>query len=445
MARTLRRGQRLSRSARTRCCPSPPRRTCLALQLWPGGQVRATSPALRADGTRLRAAGWMVTHVSLFTSRLQPHPGSVGSSLSLAFPTCPVDKSPASCAPGGGAVIEQLMLMLVALVQVLCVVPAAALTDFPSKFLVGEVNGQVVVTCDTAQEQVSWKQNEHQEIMAEHHIAGRTLTLEGLDQPAAGNYSCWHGPRLLDSTYVVVSDPDYPLLQGAPGSAVTCRAESYGGELSCSWTALRPAAFRARLSRSPPPRPLAGPHPPSSPGPAVPPHPAPPDLPLLCRSPDGAPGAWLYVGGGSALQGPDQPQPFTVTLADGTFCPFAEEPRPLELVLEGISAESFVNITHRLFLRDIVRPGPPQDVTAQSKGGLLHLSWAPPASWSSPHSYFLLRYQLEYEHWDGTKGSLQLEGVTEMSIEGDVRWVQIRCQDPLVNSTWSPWTTWQNV
>uniref|UniRef100_A0A8C3IMF3 Fibronectin type-III domain-containing protein n=1 Tax=Chrysemys picta bellii TaxID=8478 RepID=A0A8C3IMF3_CHRPI len=172
---------------------------------------------------------------------------------------------------------------------------------------------------------------------------------------------------------------------------------------------------------------------------------APPDLPVLCRSPGGAPGAWVYVGGGAALQGPDWPQPFTVTLADGTFCPFAEEPRPLELALEGISAESFVNITRSLFLRDIVRPGPPQDVSAQSKGGRLHLSWAPPASWSSPHSYFLLRYQLEYQHWDGTTGSLQLEGVTETSVEGDVWWVQIRCQDPLVNSTWSPWTTWQKV
>ncbi|XP_044875614.1 interleukin-12 subunit beta-like [Mauremys mutica] len=303
------------------------------------------------------------------------------------------------------------MLMLVALVQVLCVVPAAALTGFPSKFLVGEVNGQVVVTCDTPQEHVSWQQNGEPEIMAEHYVAGRTLTLEGLDQPAAGNYSCWQGPRLLDSTYVVVSDPEYPLLQGSPGRAVTCQAESYRGELSCSWTALRPAAFRARLS----------------------------------RSPGGAPGAWVYVGGGAALQGPDRPQPFTVTLADGTFCPFAEEPRPLELALEGISAESFVNITRRLFLRDIVRPGPPQDVTAQSKGGRLHLSWAPPASWSSPYSYFLLRYQLEYKQRDGTTGSLQLEGVTETSVEGDVRWVQIRCQDPLVNSTWSPWTTWQKV
>ncbi|KAG6920699.1 Interleukin 12B-like, partial [Chelydra serpentina] len=171
----------------------------------------------------------------------------------------------------------------------------------------------------------------------------------------------------------------------------------------------------------------------------------PPDLPVLCRSPGGAPGPWLYVGGGASLRGSDRPQPFTVTLADGTFCPFAEEPRPLELALEGISAGSFVNITRRLFLRDIVRPDPPQDMAAQSKGGRLHLSWAPPASWSSPHSYFLLRYQLEYERPDGTTGSLQLEGVTETSVDGDVRRVQIRCQDPLVNSTWSPWTTWQNV
>ncbi|XP_050801488.1 interleukin-12 subunit beta-like [Gopherus flavomarginatus] len=247
--------------------------------------------------------------------------------------------------------------------------------------------------------------------MAEYYVAGRTLTLQGLDQPATGNYSCWRGPRLLDSTYVVVSDPEYPLLQGSPGHAVTCQAESYHGELTCSWTALRPATFRAHLS----------------------------------RNPGSAPRTWVYVGGGAALQGPDQPQSFTVTLADGTFCPFAEEPRPLELALEGISAESFVNITRRIFLRDIVRPGPPQDVAAQSKGGRLYLSWAPPASWSSPHSYFLLRYQLEYKQWDGTTGSLQLDGVTEMSVEGDVRWVQIRCQDPLVNSTWSPWTTWQKV
>ncbi|KAH1169684.1 hypothetical protein KIL84_000669 [Mauremys mutica] len=295
--------------------------------------------------------------------------------------------------------------------------------------LVGEVNGQVVVTCDTPQEHVSWQQNGEPEIMAEHYVAGRTLTLEGLDQPAAGNYSCWQGPRLLDSTYVVVSDPEYPLLQGSPGACPgggdrnssspgaphpqSCllpgrRAGGGGGERGGSARGVQAVG--------------GGGH-----------------------HPGGAPGAWVYVGGGAALQGPDRPQPFTVTLADGTFCPFAEEPRPLELALEGISAESFVNITRRLFLRDIVRPGPPQDVTAQSKGGRLHLSWAPPASWSSPYSYFLLRYQLEYKQRDGTTGSLQLEGVTETSVEGDVRWVQIRCQDPLVNSTWSPWTTWQKV
>ncbi|XP_075774448.1 interleukin-12 subunit beta-like [Pelodiscus sinensis] len=315
------------------------------------------------------------------------------------------------------------MLALVALAQVLCLAPAAALASFPSKFLVGEVSGQLAVTCDAPQEKVTWRQNGDPEIMAEHRAAGRTLTLQGLDLPATGNYSCWRGARLLDSTYVVLSDPHYPLLLGTPGAcgggtfrrgqvegrAVTCQAESYSGELTCSWTALRRAAFRARISRRP-----------------------------------GAPGPWLHVDG-AAQQDPDQPRLFTVTLRDGTFCPFAEESRMLELELEGISNESFVSATCRLFLRDIVRPGPPRDVAAHSEGGKLHLSWDPPASWTRPHSYFPLRYQLEYQHPNGTTGSLLLEGVTEMSLGGDVRRVQIRCQDPLVNSTWSPWTTWPSL
>ncbi|XP_067389718.1 interleukin-12 subunit beta-like [Emydura macquarii macquarii] len=302
------------------------------------------------------------------------------------------------------------MLALVVLVQVLCMVPVAALTGFPGKFLVGDVNGQVVVTCDAAEEHVSWKLNGDSQIMAEHHLVGRSLTLEGLDLPAAGNYSCWNGTHLLDSTYLVISDPLYPLLLGAPGHAVSCQVESYHGELTCSWTALHPAAFRARLSRSP-----------------------------------DAPGDWLYVDRGAALQDAAWPQLFTVTLADRSFCPFAEEQSPLELALEGISAESFVNITRRLFLQDIVRPAPPQDVAMHSKGGALHLSWAPPASWSSPHSYFLLRYQLRCQHSDGTMSFHQLEGETETLLKVDVRRVQIRCQDPFVNSTWSPWTAWQNV
>lgn len=70
---------------------------------------------------------------------------------------------------------------------------------------VGKLNGDVVVKCNTSEQQVTWTQNGEPEPMAEFVAKGQTLTILGLDLPAAGNYSCWAGTVLLDTTYVVVS------------------------------------------------------------------------------------------------------------------------------------------------------------------------------------------------------------------------------------------------
>lgn len=67
------------------------------------------------------------------------------------------------------------------------------------------MNGDVVVRCNTSEQQVTWTQNGEPEPMAELEAEGQTLTILGLDLPAAGNYSCWAGTVLLDTTYVVVS------------------------------------------------------------------------------------------------------------------------------------------------------------------------------------------------------------------------------------------------
>ena len=69
----------------------------------------------------------------------------------------------------------------------------------------GKLNGDVVLKCNTSEQQVTWTQNGEPEPMAELVAEGQTLTIIGLDLPAAGNYSCWAGPVLLDTTYVVVS------------------------------------------------------------------------------------------------------------------------------------------------------------------------------------------------------------------------------------------------
>ncbi|KAM9663403.1 interleukin-12 subunit beta-like isoform 2-T2 [Morphnus guianensis] len=94
---------------------------------------------------------------------------------------------------------------------------------------------------------------------------------------------------------------------------------------------------------------------------------------------------------------------FSASFADPSFCPFAEELHPLQLQLEGLSDTSYLNFSIHFFIRDIVRPNPPQNLTVQQWGEQLHLSWAPPASWPLPKSYFALLYRLQYELPNGTQ------------------------------------------
>ncbi|KAM9286830.1 interleukin-12 subunit beta-like [Cariama cristata] len=268
-------------------------------------------------------------------------------------------------------------------------------------FQVGKLNGDVVVTCNTSEQQVTWTQNGEPEPMAELVAEGQTLTILGLDLPAAGNYSCWAGSVLLDTTYVVVSGTREERIN------VSCQAESYHSPFRCSWIGPRSAVFRARLTRS-----------------------------------DGSLGEWVPAAGHHGR--------FSASLADPSFCPFAEELRPLQLQLEGLSDTSYLSASIHFFVRDIVRPDPPQGLTVQRRGEQLHLAWAPPASWLLPKSYFALLYRLQYELPNGTQAATALqadeyvEGAEEMQLRDWVRRVRISCRDPYTNPAWSPWSAWQD-
>ncbi|KAM6071906.1 interleukin-12 subunit beta-like [Theristicus caerulescens] len=287
------------------------------------------------------------------------------------------------------------MLVLVGLV--LCLAPVDALTAFPPKFQVGKLNGDLVVKCNTSEQQVTWTQNGEREPMAELVAEGQTLTIIGLDLPAAGNYSCWAGTVLLDTTYVVVSGTR------KEGMNVSCQAVSYRGSFHCSWTGPHSAVFRTRLT----------------------------------HSSDGSLGKWVPA---ASHQGQ-----FSANFTDPTFCPFAEELRPLQLQLEGLSDNSYLNFSTQFFIHDIVRPDPPQNLTVQRRGQQLHLAWAPPASWPLPKSYFALLYRLQYEFPNGTQVDKYVESAEETRLQERARRVRISCQDPYANSAWSPWSAWQDV
>ncbi|XP_074948586.1 interleukin-12 subunit beta-like [Phalacrocorax aristotelis] len=285
--------------------------------------------------------------------------------------------------------------MLVLLGLLLCLTPADALTAFPPKYQVGKLNGDVVLKCNTSEQQVTWTQNGETEPMAEVVANGQTLTIRGLDMPATGNYSCWASNVLLDSTYVVVSSTREEQMN------ISCQAESYQGSFHCSWISDHSAVFRARLTRS-----------------------------------DGSLGEWVLVAGHRGQ--------FSVSFVDASFCPFAEELHPLQLQLEGLSNTSHINFSIPFFVRDIVRPNPPQGLTVQWQGEQLHLAWAPPASWPLPKSYFTLLYWLQYELPNGTQVDKYMED-TEVWLQERVQRVRISCQDPYASHAWSPWSAWQDI
>ncbi|KAJ7425419.1 interleukin-12 subunit beta-like protein [Willisornis vidua] len=286
--------------------------------------------------------------------------------------------------------------MLVLLALVLCLTPVDSLTAFPPKFQVGKLNEDVVVQCDTLEPHINWTLNGEEEPMAELVAEGWNLTILGLDLPATGNYSCWAGPILLDTTYVVVSGAREEEID------ISCQAESYYGSFHCSWPGFPSDVFRARLTHS-----------------------------------DGSVGPWVPAAGGNGQ--------FNVSLADPSFCPFGEELRPLRIHLEGLSDTSYLSLSRHFFLRDIVRPDPPQELTLWQRGEQLHLAWAPPASWQLPKSYFTLLYHLQYELLNGTQVQQFVEGVEETEVQVDAQRVRISCRDPYTAPAWSPWSPWQDL
>ncbi|XP_009465165.1 PREDICTED: interleukin-12 subunit beta-like [Nipponia nippon] len=277
-------------------------------------------------------------------------PGAQDRSRELGAPGTPSSSREGTCPhhPGGAhgrgrpvgpqcTPAWEVPTMLVLVGLVLCLAPADALTAFPPKFQVGKLNGDVVVKCNTSEQQVTWTQNGELEPMAELVAEGQTLTILGLDLPAAGNYSCWAGTVLLDTTYVVVSGTC------KEGMNVSCQAASYRGSFHCSWTGPDSAVFRARLTRRwVPPGP---PQPGSSPVAAQPSRLPPP-------SSDGSLGEWVPVASHHSQ--------FSANFTDPSFCPFAEELHPLQLQLEGLSDNSYLNFSTHGEGSSSTWPGPPR-------------------------------------------------------------------------------------
>lgn len=72
---------------------------------------------------------------------------------------------------------------------------------------VGKVENKVTITCRTdLPVEVTWKHSRDGEEIG--IIKGKSFELPNLEEPDAGEYSCWDGERKLDSTYLLLEEEE---------------------------------------------------------------------------------------------------------------------------------------------------------------------------------------------------------------------------------------------
>nr|AIB04025.1 interleukin 12p40 [Oplegnathus fasciatus] len=282
---------------------------------------------------------------------------------------------------------------------------AHGLSHFPENFVVAKkANANpVTLTCGTKTDgAVTWKFEGEvlEDVGFEDKLQqdGQNLTASKLDSPMFGEYSCWRGVEMLSSTHL--------LLEADGGresdSLLSCRAKSYDCNFGCKWTISGYTAARLGLGND-------------------------------CSE-----------GGESChwVNSSDQ-------LLDGGFqfelshslSPYAEESTMLELTAEAINDLSILRTTKRFYLRDIIQPDSPQIVRCQEVDQDLNVTIDPPASWSTPHSFFSLEHEIEYTFIDNGQNGFSSSTLIPKRISK----LRVRSRDALVLSTWSQWTPWKNV
>ncbi|XP_071337797.1 interleukin-12 subunit beta [Trachinotus anak] len=275
------------------------------------------------------------------------------------------------------------------------------LNHFPESFVVAKKDDPepVTLTCRTnINGPVNWTLNDDDDLDDIIQQDGKNLKVSDVDAPVLGNYSCWREEELLSSTYLLLEAEEEDELD----SLIRCWAKSYNCTFSCNWYKTKYTAVRLGLGSD-------------------------------CRA-GGKSCHWVS----STHQLLNGELHFELS---HSLSPFAEETTMLELTVEAIAHRSILRRTKKFFLRDIIQPDSPQIVKCQEVGQKLNVTVEPPSSWSSPHSFFSLQHEVEYELKDNGK----VEHSVSTLIPKKINKLRVRSRDALVLSNWSQWTPWKNV
>ncbi|KAL0979204.1 hypothetical protein UPYG_G00182090 [Umbra pygmaea] len=272
---------------------------------------------------------------------------------------------------------------------------------FDNIYVVSATDSSVTMTCPVAfNGPLIWKHN-NMDLDPNHTTyQAHNITLNYVLW--FGEYSCWGGtenagePKKLGSVHLFEEDSDMTV------SLLSCRAKSYDCIITCVWTGNDFKAVRLGLGSD-----------------------------CVSRF-DGQKNCnWVYPT--ANLAG------FHFNLSH-SLSPYAEETAPLVVTAEAIISTSYVREIKRFYLRDIIQPDIPA-VKCQLKDQNLNVKVEPPATWSTPRSFFPLEHEIAYILKDNGKEVL----TKDLHIPKDVSRVRVHSRDPLVPSSWSQWSPWKNV
>ncbi|XP_043920445.1 interleukin-12 subunit beta-like [Protopterus annectens] len=307
----------------------------------------------------------------------------------------------------------QYMLRLFSLLSVIDVLQA--LQVFPNKFVLGNFTKNVTLTCNTTFSDIVWKSGDDLEPIineANKKLHGNNLTLISVDQPDAGNYTCWNGNNLLDHHFLVIQDDEnenvFSTTKDDPNKrSINCWASSYNCSFTCTWATIHPAVFRAKITRN-------------------------------RNNKD----VWHYLDPVKCKE-----NTFQQTFSYVNYSPYEEEYEPLFLKIEAMTEQSYSMIQHQLFIRDIIKPDVPDNFKVKKTGSKTNVSWTYPSTWTRPFSYFPLTSEVEcmQKKKDNEIMTFKYESGTAHIISEDVQKCRLHIRDSYYNSHWSNWTPWEKV
>ncbi|XP_064017371.1 interleukin-12 subunit beta isoform X2 [Pogoniulus pusillus] len=269
---------------------------------------------------------------------------------------------------------------------------------------------RVELTCDTDEAlPVYWEKD------TELKGTGKTLVVEMKEFPDAGNYTC-----LTANTHEIISyhfflitkiDSSGQMIRSILKSYeepnrtfLKCKAKNYSGIFTCSWMTENES----------------------------------PNVKFTIRSLEGSQGD--VTCSSPVAHTIKSGTEYTVQCQKENYCPFAEEHQPIEMFLEVIDEVEYENYTRSFFIRDIIKPDPPQCHYTAANGTV---TWTYPRTWSTPKSYFPLTFRVKVE--SPKKHSIQVYDADEQSIQipgaRPKDKISVQARDRYYNSSWSEWSS----